>query len=81
MTGEPMSILGLPGRLVNGVAVIELETQEVSEEHGSVRVGRPAEEVFDPRSVACAPGSLEAVARVIDIALDSCRILAMISSC
>jgi hypothetical protein len=57
-----MSILGMPGRLVDGAAVVELETQEVSEEHGSIRVGRPAEEVFNPWAVACAPGGLEAVA-------------------
>ncbi len=66
--GEPTSILRRPGRLPEAAAVVELEVQEVSEQHGTVRVGRPAEEVFDQRAVARAPGGLEPVARLVHIA-------------
>ena len=50
--GEPSSILRRPGRLSEAAAVVELDGQEVSEQRGTVRVGRPAEEVFDQRAFA-----------------------------
>jgi hypothetical protein len=79
MSREPSSILKRSGRLSDAAAVVELEAQEVSEQHGRVRVGRPAEEVFDPRAVARTPGGLEPVARLVYIALDSGRIEPVIS--
>jgi hypothetical protein len=42
----------------------------VTEQHGSVRFGRIAEDVFDPRSLARAPGDLEPVARQVDFGPD-----------
>ena len=79
--GEPTSILRRPGRLPEAAAVVELEAQEVSEQHGTVRVGRPAEELLDQRAAARAPGGLEPVARLVHIARDSGRIEPVISPC
>ena len=79
MAGEPTLILRRPRRLPKAAAVVELEAQEVSEQHGTVEVGRPAEEVFDQRAAAATPGGLEPVARLVHIARDSGRIKLVIS--
>ena len=77
--GEPPSIFRPIRILPEAAAVVELDGQEVAEQHGTTRVGRLAEEVFDQRPIARAPGGLEPVARLVDVAADLGRIEPVVS--
>ena len=79
VTGEPPSVFRRFGRLPETAAVVELHGQEVTEPHGMTRVGRIAEEVFDPRPMARSPGGLEPIARLVDVTADLGRIEPVIS--
>src|SRR5262249_48711139 len=59
--GQPTSILRGLGRLPESDAIVKLDVQEVTEQPGMVRVGCTAQEVFDPWTIARAPGGLEPI--------------------
>jgi hypothetical protein len=67
---EPDSVFRWLGSLSEAAAVVELQGQEMTEQRRAARVGRTAQEVFDPRPIAGAPGGLEAVADLVDLAPD-----------
>src|SRR5262249_53273856 len=80
VTGEPASVFRQFGRLAEAAAVVEFHDQEIAEQRGITRVGRIAEEFLDPRPIVRAPGGLEPVARLVNIAADPGRVVPVFSS-
>src|SRR5262249_2881858 len=69
------------GKLPKTAAVVEVQRQKVAEQQRYERVGRRAQEFFNPRAIACSPGGLEPIACLVDITRDAGRLKPIISYC